>query len=49
LRNIRVKDYAARGQDISNAMPPGGQGLNKQDPTVKKLLDKRISAPVSAH
>ncbi|MBN1568659.1 MAG: neutral/alkaline non-lysosomal ceramidase N-terminal domain-containing protein [Acidobacteria bacterium] len=41
LRDIRVKDYAKRGQDISNAMPPGGQGLNKQDPTVKKLLDQQ--------
>lgn len=41
LRDIRVKDYAARGQDISNAMPPGGQGLNKQDPKVKKLLDQQ--------
>ena len=41
LRNIRIKDYAARGQDISNAMPPGGQGLNKEDPTVKKLLDQQ--------
>ena len=41
LREIRIKDYAARGQDISNAMPPGGQGLNKQDPTVKRLLDQQ--------
>jgi neutral ceramidase len=41
LRDIRVKDYASRGQDISNAMPPGGQGLNKQDPTVKRLLDQQ--------
>jgi neutral ceramidase len=41
LRDIRIKDYAARGQDISNAMPPGGQGLNRQDPTVKKLLDQQ--------
>jgi neutral ceramidase len=41
LRDIRIKDYATRGQDISNAMPPGGQGLNKQDPTVKKLLDQQ--------
>src|SRR5512136_1443631 len=41
LRDIRIKDYAKRGQDISNAMPPGGQGLNKQDPTVKKLLDQQ--------
>jgi neutral ceramidase len=41
LRDIRIKDYAARGQDISNAMPPGGQGLNKKDPTVKRLLDQQ--------
>ena len=41
LRNIRIKEYAERGQDISNAMPPGGQGLNKEDPTVKKLLDQQ--------
>jgi neutral ceramidase len=41
LREIRIEDYARRGQDISNAMPPGGQGLNKQDPTVKKLLDQQ--------
>ncbi len=41
LRDIRIKDYAARGEDISNAMPPGGQGLNKKDPTVRKLLDQQ--------
>jgi neutral ceramidase len=41
LRDIRIKDYASRGQDISNAMPPGGQGLNKKDPTVKRLLDQQ--------
>ena len=41
LRDIRIKEYATRGQDISNAMPPGGQGLNKQDPTVKRLLDQQ--------
>jgi len=41
LRDIRIKDYAKRGQDISNAMPPGGQGLNKQDPPVKRLLDQQ--------
>ncbi len=41
LRDIRIKEYAARGQDISNAMPPGGQGLNKQDPTVRRLLDQQ--------
>ncbi len=41
LRDIRIKEYAKRGEDISNAMPPGGQGLNKQDPVVKKLLDQQ--------
>jgi hypothetical protein len=41
LREIRIKEYAARGQDISNSMPPGGQGLNKKDPTVKRLLDQQ--------
>jgi neutral ceramidase len=41
LRDIRIKDYAKRGIDISNSMPPGGQGLNKQDPTVRKLLDQQ--------
>jgi hypothetical protein len=41
LRDIRIKDYAKRGQDISNAMPPGGQGLNKSDPTVVKLMNQQ--------
>ncbi len=41
LREIRIKDYAKRGIDISNAMPPGGQGLNKQDPTVIKLMNQQ--------
>jgi neutral ceramidase len=41
LRNIRIKEYAERGEDISNSMPSGGAGLNKQDPTVKKLLDQQ--------
>jgi hypothetical protein len=47
LRDIRIKDYASRGQDIGNAMPPGGQGLNKQDPTVRKLLDQQKQMIVS--
>ena len=47
LRDIRIKDFAARGQDISNAMPPGGQGLNKQDPRVKKLLDQQKQMIIS--
>jgi hypothetical protein len=37
LREIRVKEYASRGVDISNAMPPGGQGLNRDDPAVARL------------
>lgn len=41
LRDIRIKDYAKRGEDISNAMPPGGQGLNKSDPTVIKLMNQQ--------
>jgi neutral ceramidase len=41
LREIRIKDYAKRGEDISNAMPPGGQGLDKQDPTVVKLMNQQ--------
>ena len=41
LREIRIKDYATRGEDISNAMPSGGQGLNKQDPTVKRLMNQQ--------
>lgn len=41
LRDIRIKDFAKRGEDISNAMPPGGQGLNKSDPTVIKLMNQQ--------
>jgi Neutral/alkaline non-lysosomal ceramidase, N-terminal len=41
LRDIRIKDYAKRGEDISNSMPPGGQGLNKKDPTVIKLMNQQ--------
>jgi Neutral/alkaline non-lysosomal ceramidase, N-terminal len=41
LREMRIKDYAKRGIDISNSMPPGGQGLNKKDPTVIKLMNQQ--------
>ena len=41
LREIRIKEYASRGIDISNAMPPGGQGLNKQDTTVIRLMNQQ--------
>ena len=33
--------YDLREIDISNAMPPGGQGLNKQDPTVIRLMNQQ--------
>ena len=41
LRDIRIKDYAKRGIDISNAMPPGGEGLNKSDHEVVKLMNQQ--------
>ena len=47
LREIRIKDYAARGIDISNAMPPGGQGSNKRDPKVAKLMNQQRQMTVS--
>ena len=47
LREIRIKDYAARGIDISNAMPPGGAGLNKNDPRVAKLMNQQKQMIVS--
>ena len=47
LRDIRIKDYAKRGEDISNAMPPGGQGLNKSDPAVIKLMNQQKQMTLS--
>lgn len=41
LREIRIADYARRGEDISNAMPPGGQGLDRQDPDVARLMNQQ--------
>lgn len=41
LRNIRIADYARRGIDISNAMPPGGQGLDKQNPKVVRIMNQQ--------
>lgn len=41
LRKIRVDDYAKKGQDISNAMPPGGQGLDRKNPEVIRLMDEQ--------
>jgi hypothetical protein len=47
LREIRIKEYASRGIDISNSMPPGGQGLNKKDPAVAKLMNQQKQMIVS--
>jgi hypothetical protein len=41
LREIRIKDYATRGLDISNAMPPGGQGLDRHNPAVARLMSQQ--------
>ena len=41
LREIRIKDYAKRGVDISNAMPPGGEGLDRTDATVTRLMNQQ--------
>lgn len=41
LRDIRIREFAKRGEDISNSMPPGGQGLNKKDPEVAKLMNQQ--------
>ena len=41
LREIRIKDYAKRGRDISNAMPPGGEGLDRNNPTVARLMNQQ--------
>jgi hypothetical protein len=41
LREIRVKDYAKRGVDISNAMPPGGEGLDRSDRAVARLMNQQ--------
>ena len=41
LRDIRTKEYASRGIDISNAMPPGGQGLDRKDPAVARLMNQQ--------
>jgi len=41
LREIRIADYAKRGEDISNAMPPGGQGLDRENPRVQLLMDQQ--------
>lgn len=47
LRDIRIAEYASRGQDISNAMPPGGQGLDRNNPRVQVLLKQQQQMTVS--
>lgn len=47
LREIRVREYAERGIDISNSMPPGGQGLDRSDPVVSRLMDQQKQMIVS--
>jgi neutral ceramidase len=47
LREIRVKDYAKRGQDIKNSLPPGGEGLDRNNKEVKQLMDEQKSMIVS--
>lgn len=41
LRKIRVDDYAKQGKDISNAMPPGGQGMDRSNPEVAHLMNEQ--------
>jgi hypothetical protein len=41
LRDIRTKEYATRGIDISNAMPPGGEGLDRNNPIVARLMNQQ--------
>ena len=41
LRKIRIADYAKRGEDISNSMPPGGVGLDRNNPQVKTLMNQQ--------
>lgn len=47
LRDIRIKEYAKRGEDISNAMPPGGTGLDRKNPQVAKLMQQQKDIIVS--
>ncbi len=47
LRAIRIDDYAARGEDISNAMPPGGKGMDRSNPKVAKLMEQQKQMKLS--
>lgn len=41
LRALRIARQAARGVDISNAMPAGGHGLDRDDPVVQRLMGEQ--------
>jgi len=41
LRDIRIKDYAKRGVDISNSLPLGGQGMDRSNPEVAHLMQEQ--------
>ncbi|MBO4756622.1 MAG: neutral/alkaline non-lysosomal ceramidase N-terminal domain-containing protein [Bacteroidales bacterium] len=41
LRDIRIEEYAKRGEDISNRMPPGGVGLDRNNPEVHRLMEEQ--------
>lgn len=47
LREIRIAEYAARGVDIRNQMPPGGQGLDRTDPAVARLMNQQTQLVAS--
>ena len=47
LRDIRIADYAKRGEDISNKMPPGGQGLDRNNPEVQRLMGEQKQMALS--
>ncbi|MET0246740.1 MAG: neutral/alkaline non-lysosomal ceramidase N-terminal domain-containing protein [Sphingomonas sp.] len=47
LRAIRVADYAKRGEDISNAMPPGGTGMDRNNPRVAMLMKQQKQMTLS--
>ena len=47
LRAIRIADYAKRGEDISNAMPPGGTGMDRNDPRVATLMKQQKQMALS--
>jgi neutral ceramidase len=47
LRAIRIDDFAARGEDISNAMPPGGKGMDRSNPDVARLMEQQKQMKLS--